>query len=235
MSYLFSSGSCRLLCSIDLSTYKLVHTVSYGFRGDTNFLGKLHNVKQHIQFINYINDKIDIPEHILEAFLSNYKNVRCNFGISYIERESNVKQKFNESNIYIFEICSLKLYEKDGYQVQFELTNDYNTILQTEEDLYRDLIILRNLIPKEKIVLFQCHFRPNIIYNDPSQKIEKREIIYKVLTDFCNNNENTYLHDPSVVLSLDNSLFDGDTHFTESGYTENYNYILNNYIKKLNI
>jgi hypothetical protein len=234
MNYLFTSGSCRLLCSLDFCKDKSIHTVSNGFKGDINFLGKLHNVKQHIQFINYINNNIVIPPYILEMFLSNYNNRKCNFGISYIQRERNLKRYFNECSLYIFEICSLKLYENHNYQVQFELTNNYNTTLQTEKDLYNDLIILRNLIPKEKTILFQCHFRPNIIYNDPSKKIEKREIIYNVLSDFCKNNENTYLHDPSVLLSHDRSLFDGDTHFNDRGYNKNYNYLLKNYIQHKN-
>jgi hypothetical protein len=233
MEYIFTSGSCRLLCSLDIYNEKSIHTVSNNFVGDINFLGKLHNTKQHIQFINYINNKIIIPEYILNTFLSNYNNSRCDFGISYKQRENCIREKFNECNLYIFEICSIKLYENDGYQVQYELTNKYNTILQSEKDLYNDLTVLRNMIPKEKIILFQCHFRPNIIHNDPSLKIENREIIYNVLNNFCINNKNTYLHDPSIVLSEDKSLFDGDVHFNNNGYNKNFEYIFKNYIQKL--
>lgn len=164
MKFIFSSGSCRLLCSLDLHKEKFIHSVSNGFKKDNNFLGKLHNIKQHIQFINYINNKLVIPEYILEIFLSNYNNKRCNFGITYIQRENYLKQKFNECSLYIFEICSLKLYENDGYQVQYELTNKYTTILQTEKDLYNDLIVLRNLIPKEKTILFQYFKKIYLIY-----------------------------------------------------------------------
>ena len=229
MDSIFSSGSCRILCSLDLLKEKCIHALGYDFKHDTNFLGKLHNAKQHIQFINYINDKIDIPSYIMENFLSNYAATRCNFGISYAEREYNIKEKFNECTLYIFEICSLKLYEKDGYQVQYELTDNYTTRLQTETELYNDLVILRNLIPREKPILFQCHFRPNIIYNDESKKIENREIIYNVLNDFCKNSQNTYLYDPSIVLSQNHSLFDGDTHFNEEGHNENCKYIIEHY------
>ena len=233
MNYIFSSGSCRLLCSLDLYKDKSIHTVTNGFIGDINFLGKLHNIKQHIQFINYINNNIIIPVYILEKFLSNYNNKRCNFGIPYTQREYLLKQKFHECKFYIFEICSLKLYENDGYNVQRQLTNNYNTIVQSEQDLYNDLIILRNLIPEEKVIIFQCHFRPNIIYNDNSKKIKNREIIYNVLNQFCNNYKNTYLYDPSIILSYNQTLFDGDTHFNNEGYRENLNYILKNYIEKL--
>jgi hypothetical protein len=141
-----------------------------------------------------------------------------------------VKQAFNQCNYYIFEICSLKLYEKDGYQVQFELTNDYSSSLQCHTDLYNDLKILRELIPEGKKVIFQIHFRPNIIYNDPSKVIDKREVIYNVINNFCKESKNTYLYDPSIILNKDKSLFDGDTHFTSSGHEESFNYLYENFI-----
>lgn len=40
-----------------------------------NFLGKLHNIKQHIQFIKWINDSIEIPNHILSMFLTSFNTL----------------------------------------------------------------------------------------------------------------------------------------------------------------
>jgi len=137
----------------------------------------------------------------------------------------------NDCDYYIFEICSLKLYEKDGYQVQHEHTNDYACTLQSETDLYNDLEILQGLLPKGKKILFQTHFRPNVIYNDASKIINKREIIYNVLTNFCNNHENAYLYDPSVLLNTDVSLYDGDTHFNTRGYEISFNYMYENFLQ----
>ena len=39
----------------------------YNFTG-INFLGKLHNTKQHIQFIKFIKDEITLPDDILKNF-----------------------------------------------------------------------------------------------------------------------------------------------------------------------
>jgi hypothetical protein len=89
----------------------------------------------------------------------------------------------------MFELCSLKLYKNNGFEVQIELTNEYTCILQTKEELLEDLHTLRTLIPNNKKILFQVHFRPNIIYNNPSCKIEKREDIYDVVNSFCEKNE----------------------------------------------
>ena len=81
-------------------------------------------------------------------------------------------------------------------------------------------------------ILFQVHFRPNIIYNDANKTIEKREVIYKVINKFCENNENTFIYDPSILIQTNHSLFDGDTHFTYNGNIESFNYIYNNYLIK---
>ena len=154
----------------------------YNFVG-INFLGKLHNTKQHIQFIKYIIDEIILPNYILPKFLTSYNNFTCGHkceDLSLISiKKENIKKQFNECEYYIFEICSLKLYKNNGFEVQLELTNDFNCILQTEEELMEDLHIIRNIIPVNKKILFQTHFRPNIIYNKVNKTIIQREIIYR--------------------------------------------------------
>jgi hypothetical protein len=218
----FSSGSCRLLINITNGHDKIVpiHSMIH------NFLGKLHNTKQHIQFIRFIKEDTLLPDDILSVFLTAYSKWCPDRTLN----KENLKNQFNECEWYIIEICSLKLYKKNGYEVQFEHTDDYDCILQTEEELLEDLHVIKGLIPMDKKILFQVHFRPNIIYNDESKTIEKREIIYNVIKSFCEKNKNTFLYDPSILLETDHSLFDGDTHFTERGYVESFNYIYNNYL-----
>jgi hypothetical protein len=234
----FASGSCRLITTIHNGRGKIepIHSMFHNFIG-INFLGKLHNIKQHIQFIKWIHDEIEIPENILSSFLTSYglydnsRNGMESFDLNPIKKQ-NIKDAFKECDYYIFEICSLKLYEKNGYQVQFELTNDYTCILQSETDLYKDLKILKDLIPNGKKILFQIHFRPNIIYNDTSKSIDKREIIYNVVNNFCNTHEGAYLYDPSILLNKDKSLYDNDTHFNDRGYEISFNYIFDNFINR---
>lgn len=231
---IFSSGSCRLVTTINNGYEKVIplHSMFHNFYG-INFIGKLHNTKQHIQFIKFIKDEITLPNDILSKFLTSYSDYSgCEDKLLLPLKKENIKNQFDECEWYLFELCSLKLYKNNGFEVQFELTNEYNYVLQTKDELLEDLHILRKIIPSNKKILFQIHFRPNIIYNDPSLKIEKREIIYDVVNDFCEKNENTFIHDPSILIQTDNSLFDGDTHFTPIGLTENFNYIYNNYLSK---
>lgn len=77
---IFCSGSCRLLTTINNGNYKVVpiHSMFYNFVG-INFLGKLHNTKQHIQFIKFIKDEIILPNDILIKFLTSYGGINGNF------------------------------------------------------------------------------------------------------------------------------------------------------------
>jgi hypothetical protein len=227
-SKIFTSGSCRLLIAINNDNNKIIpiHSMFRGFVG-INFLGKLHNTKQHIQFIKFIKDEIILPNNILNKFLTSYGGYLGSFSdcedksLLPIKKE-NIKKQFDECDWYIFEICSLKLYKNNNYQVQYEITNDYKCILQTEEELLEDLHIIRKLIPLNKRILFQTHFRPNIIYNDNTKIIDKREIIYNIVNNFCEKSTNTYLYDPSMLIQTNYSLFDGDTHFSDSGHIERF-------------
>ena len=229
---IFSSGSCRLLTTIN-NGHGLVtpiHSMFYNFVG-INFLGKLHNTKQHLQFLDYLKE--DIPSSIKSSFFVSYSTnlPQCwvfeDISQNETKRESILNQ-IDECDWHIFEICSLKLYTKDNYAVQYELTNDYEYSEQSKEDLLIDLQKIRDRV-KGKI-LFQCHFRPNIIYNDPSRMIQKREIIYETLKYFCGQTPNTYLYDPSVFLQENLHLFDGDTHFTLDGHHESFKYMYDHYL-----
>ena len=219
MKTLFSSGSCRLVTTIGNGHDKVIpiHSMFYNFVG-INFLGKLHNTKQHIQFLKFIKDEIELSDDILTKFLTSYGGHAGNFSACEDKsllstKKENIKNKFDECDWYLFEICSLKLYKNNGFEVHFEVTNEYDYILQTEEELMEDLQTIRKLIPFNKKILFQVHFRPNIIYNDSSKSIEKRELIYNLINKFCENNENTFIYDPSVLIQT--------------------NHIYNNYINTL--
>ena len=196
---IFASGSCRLVTTINNGHDKVVpiHSMFYNFVG-VNFLGKLHNTKQHIQFIKFIKDEITLPDDILSKFLTSYGG----FGGSLLEcedksllplKKENIKNQFDECEWYLFEICSLKLYKNNGFEVQFEITNEYECILQTEEELLEDLQVIRHLIPSNKKILFQVHFRPNIIYNDDNKNILLKNvidlnlIIHELKFDLINN------------------------------------------------
>jgi hypothetical protein len=239
MKKIFASGSCRLLETINDGRTQIspLHSMYNNFRGE-NFLGKLHNVKQHIQFLKYIKNEIDIPENILQDFLTSYSSdiklwekfpfCTCEDPRLLPMKLWNIQYNFETCDVYIFEICSIKIYEKDTYQVQSELVNENISYkIQTKEELINDLKILIGMVPKNKTIIFQSHFRPNIIYNDESKKIEHREIIFESLKEISNQYSNVIIYDPSEIIKTDISYFDGQTHFTKKGFEKNFISLIN--------
>jgi hypothetical protein len=230
---LFASGSCRLLTSLSKGTSDVIpiHSMFSNFIG-INFLGKLHNTRQHIQFIKYIKGELVIHDSILPLFLTSYNNYHYTCGrkcedlaLLPIKIET-IRSQWDECEWFVFEICSLKLYTKDGFEVFIEHTQDYTMTVQTEQELMDDLYTLQQLIPNKKI-LFQVHFRPNIIKEAPS--IANREIIYKVVCEFCKKNKNAFLYDPSSLLKTNHALYDGDLHFKPEGHRQSFKYMYDHY------
>lgn len=226
MLSVFASGSCRLL-SILRRGHELVHPIhsmNSGTHHDDgiNFLGKLHNVKQHIQFVRFIKGAITIPEHILSRFLLCYSDTYPKGESVCAERLECLQEQIIHCDRYIFEICSLNIYEYEGYQLQHELFQDApknmfdNKLVeyqQTTDDLYRDLESLCELLPSTKPIIFVCHFRHNIIWDDPEKAVPKRELIYQTLSTLEKKYPNVYLYDPSLFLSNHREYYDGDNHY----------------------
>jgi len=238
---IFCSGSCRLLTTFaNRNNVDVIHTLFGPYFDGTNFMGKFHDTKSHIQFIKFIRGYINFNNEIKKRILTCYNYEKWNrHGIlealhTVPEKLQNLRNQINNCDVYIFEICSLKLYYYHGVYCQYEQKydkniDDYDIIIQNESDLYNDLLEIKNLFPCKKII-FQCHFRPNIIYNDISKGIEKREIIYNTLLKFCSENDNCFLYDPSIILKNNNKLFDGDNHFYSTGYDASFEYVYNKYL-----
>lgn len=224
----FASGSCRLLYILSDGRKKLnlIHSMP------RNFLGKLHNTEQHIQFIEWLTDKIELPDDILSDFFKMYSDKSVSQEI-LSERKRIIKENFDSCDLYIFEICSLKIYKRDIYSVHFNLTHKYVYSVQSPVELMEGLYNLRSLIPANKPVLFQCHFRPNIIHN--AGFIEKREQIYDTLKVFCEAYPNTYMYDPSELLQQHPEYYDGDTHFKCVPTSTNpcFNHLYDEHITKI--
>ena len=77
------------------------------FQG-TNFLGKLHNIKQHIKFIKFIKGSIELPEHICNGFLTSYrKGINlpwCPYDDVSLnpEKIKNIRSEFDNCDAYIY-------------------------------------------------------------------------------------------------------------------------------------
>lgn len=240
LPFWFSSGSYRLLKSIGLGIKKIypLHALFLDDLIGINFLGQLNDIKQHIQFIKFINNIIEIPYDILKLFLTafNYKKWKHNNIYDNIEiipsKIKNIQDNFYNCSVYIFEISSLKTYLYKNYYVQYEqyhnnIPYECELTIQNKDDLLNDLNILISFIPNNKKIVFQCNFRPNIIHNDESLKIPNRELIYETLIKFAKNKNNILIYDPSILIKENLSYIDENYIFTDIGYTKSFEYLYN--------
>jgi hypothetical protein len=117
--------------------------------------------------------------------ITNYKN-DCRRNSDKLKE---IQDNFEMADIYI---CSLKTYCKEGFFVQeelckcknknggYDIVEKYDTKILSSEELLLKLNILRNLIHSSKPIVFQTHFRPNIMYNNDNMRI-KTEKYYSIL------------------------------------------------------
>lgn len=230
MKKIFASGSCRLLAALrdGRGVLESIHSLYHNFIGP-NFLGKFHNTKQHIQFIDWIYERVEIPEEWLKHIFTQVNETllpdRPRNNQEWRKTRKVIRNNFSDCDFYMFEICSTKIYEVNNIQMQNELWPKRPSYEQSESQIIDDLEHLVNILPENAKVLFQCHFRPNIYEDNPDLAISNREVIYTALKNFSHNNPNIFLWDPSQLLKQDKTCFGGDqNHFSfEHGLEQNFN------------
>lgn len=235
----FASGSCRLLVSLSdgrltdgRQVVRPLHALMlHGFLGN-NFLCKLHNTRQHIQFLRLIDGSLAVPDDILASFLTSHNQTKWRGRVpgDNAAKLRSLRDAFHECSVYMFEICSMKLYERDGYQVQFELTDDYTMARQTVDDLVRDLETLVGMVPAGRRIVFQSHFRPQIVSGalsdaDGGGRVQSREDIFHALRLVASRHANVLVHDPSELIRADRAMLGDPTHFSPMGYQKNFAHV----------
>lgn len=257
----FTSGSCRILSSILDGRNKIVpvhqmcgNSTNHRFDLDgPDFLGKLHSTLQHIQFMRFLLQEINLPNEVLGRFLTAYSNTfpeRHPFEKEDViqGKLQRLRENIKTCNLFIFEICSLKAYETkindETFQFQFEHKDSKPIVPCSEqnvecierkisaEELLLSLEDLYQLIPNvhSKKVILIGHFRHNVIWNDPSLAIESRETIYHALKTFQTKHSNIQVCDPSLYLMTYKDHYDKDTHFFDHAYPHYFEYFFTNFI-----
>ena len=241
---LFMSGSCRLFRPMYLFSKKYNIDILHGIEKyfGTRSLGYLHDTKCHIQFLNLIRGNIELPTDVLPRFFTTYSPIH--FPTFKIEEDNHHKiprliEDIKKCKIFCFEICSLKITkmtsEIDGKKY---IAHSHNyrvkqpVYTQTKDELLEDLDTIVKLCGEDCVIFFQCHFRPQIIFNNDAKKIPNREIIFQALSEFVVGKDNIFLIDPSFndvdCYNVTNENYD---YFTELGH-ENIENKYETYIDK---
>ncbi|MBT4870366.1 MAG: methyltransferase domain-containing protein [Candidatus Diapherotrites archaeon] len=154
---LFISSSCRMDSIVKPLPYH--HIIQH-----------THNTKEFIQYLNYIENKIDIP-HNLEAkvFRSQFLQVNEGKDILQIDKKKLLNEYSNSSSI-ILEICSQKIYKEGDFYIHHLAADrgdgDNNSekpskiaSIQSKDELFNDLKIIKE-ITSNKHLLIVSHINP---------------------------------------------------------------------------
>ncbi len=222
MKKILGIGSCRCLTPLyylNNENMIIYNSLSNWYIKPT-FLGKLHNTKQIIQFIKFIKKEIELPNDVLELFLTTYSSFINPCFARHNNPHEIVDTIHNEINNieYVFiEVCSIKIFKYNNHHVSIEHIkhpdnginkNNIEYELQTKEDLINDLEEIIQLLPNKKII-FITHFN----FDD----IPNRQIINEALT-FITNKYNLQIFRPYEDLDIKNILRHMDNeHYSNKG------------------
>lgn len=232
---IFTSGSCRLLHSVSLNenaNNDYSQCLTKNFIGK-NFIGKFHTPKQHIQFVNYLKNDLLISKNELSYIFttSNIKLLPKCKRTNHVKSKNALQEGFNDIDLFIFEICSIKEHSYNNYFLQEEFLDDkikYTTKILSYDDFLNDLRNLAKLVNKP--IIFQTHIRPNIIYDNNKLMIVNREVIYNACKQLEKEFNNVYVYDPSETIKqhgveamidkneLNKNIYN---HFTDYGHVKN--------------
>lgn len=241
MKEIFVSGTCRATNVVYDGREKItaIHSQRISDAPNINFLGNFTNLKGHIQFIKFLQGKIELPESIqrLRFPFMTIPLLRGEYH-SVPERIEIIRTLLPKCDIFLFEICSRKNYMIDFYGIDKEITvedcvnNDNKTPYTKDsfEDIYSDINTLCKLLPKGSKVILQTHFRLDIITGDKNNYIESREIIYNAVKKYCEENPSVKHFDPSYLLRDNRDYMKDNEHFSLSKTDCIFNYLYTNYI-----
>ena len=185
---IFISTSCRY--------GKLVHPQPYH-----HYIHHTHNTQEFIQYIEYIKGELEIPSHLQsKVFRSQHLKSRNNQPLIDIDR-GRLLQEYTRSNTVIVEICSVKIYELDGFNLHhlavdggdgaIESQNyQGNFRIQSDQELHDDLKDIKQ-ITHDKRLIVATHINP--------RKFPKRSLLINTLSRYCQGLKIDF-HDASKII-----------------------------------
>jgi hypothetical protein len=232
MKAAFCSGSCRLLTTISTGNFCLVPSNSlvkpyYG----PGYLGHLYNIKQHIQFVKFIKGDLDLPAEHLPLFLNAYsgenKVAAGLFEPPEIceEKLERLRRTFMKQDVYIFEVCSLDIYEKGDLQVMHELVEGVEPRKQTADEFAADVATLLAELPADA----------NVVFMGPVAAADAdAQIIYGALNALAESSNKIKVFNPSLAIQKGGERAFKDNEFTVFGRALLFIMIYENSILKFN-
>lgn len=238
----FTSGTCRLLHLFEESfndidkNIKSIHYSNHGQNGGYNFIGLAHTIQQHLFFLKIIYGDIIINEdncqelaHLF-VMLSTRGDYRENYlkvmgEYDFFETVKKIRDDINHTNIFIFEISSIKDVRLKNSKFDLPVFMDINNIkddflfkinINDENILKNDTLKLTEYIKSKNEnahIIFIGYMR-NWIFDKTHPIIKERNMTAMTLLTI-KNNKNIFYIDPTKYLSLDD--LEDNRHYNNSG------------------
>jgi hypothetical protein len=229
-------GSCR------------IHKV-----GNNNYLNMeltfTHTTKEVIQFIEFLKGEKEMPPPYDRLCFRTPLDLRWNHGVQLTEAH---KQKYNETKVFIVELCSRKKYIHNGYYlyclsgepklrsdsiyVPEYVKNEIQIVKQTDKEIEDDIEEIQRLIHPHKLIIVS-HYNAKL----NGEYIPDRNNLINLLNKICSHKNIPFIN-PSEAMKdyrQEEVMTDDLGHYTELGMKIMTEYItkigtevLNNYLNQ---
>lgn len=205
-----------------------------------NLISYTHTTKEVLQFIRFLKGEINIPPP--------YNTLCFRTAIDKsigINMDNHYKCKFENSQVFIIELCSKKKYIHNNYILHHicvdkrmtifnnntpqHILESYTMETQSDEEIENDILEIQKILYPRKVVIVS-HYNSKI--ND--EFIESRNNLVCLLDKICEKHGISFIN-PSEALgpySQEQVMSDNLSDYTEFGLCEFGKY-MNNYIKTL--
>lgn len=203
-----------------------------------NLINYSHSTKEVIQFINFLKGELNIPEPYNKLCFRTAicENININYSDTY-------KKAFDDTDIFIIEICSSKKYIHNDYYLhhlcvdtrfpQFisrcpdEILNNVTIERQTDEEIENDIVeIQKMLYPKKIIIVSHYNSKRN------GELMNSRNNLIILLDSICKKYDIPFINPTNVLsnYSQEEVMSNDLGHYSNFGMNEFTNYV-NNFVK----
>lgn len=171
-----------------------------------NMINYCHSTKEVIQFIKFLKGELPITSpYTMLCFRTGICNKK------HIEYNSMYSKLYYNTNIFVIEICSNKLYKHNGYYLhhlcvdkRFERHNDvtsqnifdeYVVEKQNSQEIENDILEIKNMIYPKKMIIVS-HYNSLM----DGKVIPSRNGLIHLLTQICEKH-NIHFVNPTLALS----------------------------------
>ena len=205
-----------------------------------NLISYTHSTKEVIQFIKFLNGELNIPIPYNKLC---FRTAICDN--KFIDYDDTYNKLFNETNIFIIEICSNKKYIHNNFYLHHlcvdkrfseynintpeEILNNFIVIKQSDEEIEADILEIQKLLYPRKIIIIS-HYNSK----QNGEFINARNHLINLLNNICLKYDIPFIN-PTIALSnysQEQVMQYNLGHYTDFGLNEFSNYI-NNYLKNL--